>query len=328
MRAKALAEHFAPTNLPVLLLGATGTGKDLLAQWIHHWSGRRGAMVDVNCAALPRELVEAELFGHGPRAFTGARAGKAGLLEAADGSTLFLDEVDSLAWEAQAKLLRVLETGQVRRVGETGTRRVDVRVIAAGQEELPDRVTKGVFRADLYHRLAGVVIELFPMAVRAGDLLPLARHFAECQGRTLSAETEDLLLRYEWPGNVRQVRYAVERAACVAEDGVITARAMARAIDLGAAAVSGGGAGSARPEASTSNAPGYTELLAVCAAAQWQAQRVAERLGVGRSTIYRWLSGYGIDLRARRRLDRFSHLSQGIPETNEKTESAMVGPSR
>lgn len=297
MRAKALAEHFAPMTLPVLLLGATGTGKELFAQWIHHWSGRDGEMVDLNCAALPRELIEAELFGHGPRAFTGAREGKAGLIEAADGSTLFLDEVDSLAWEAQGKLLRVLETGEVRRVGETSKRRVNVRVIAAAQEDLPHRVATGAFRLDLYHRLAGVVIELFALPVRSSDVLLLATHFAGCQGRTLAADAKELLLRYSWPGNVREVRYAVERAACVAQDGVISAAALAEAIALGPGGVT------ARGDAANGHGE-RARLLDACRAGGFHGERAAAAYGVSRATLFNRLRSEGLSLRALRESNR------------------------
>jgi DNA-binding NtrC family response regulator len=291
--AIALAEQFAPTNIPVLLLGATGTGKELLAQSIHRWSLRRGEMVDVNCAALPRDLVEAELFGHGPRAFTGAQEAKMGLIEAANGSTLFLDEVASLAWEAQGKLLRVLETGEVRRVGETGKRRVNVRVIAAAQEDLPERVTSGAFRLDLYHRLSGLVLELPPLVARSKDVVLLAQHFAVQSGRVLGPGTERTLMRHGWPGNVRELRLAVERAGHLVTDGVIRAEELAEAIRLGAPQI---GSNAQSQEIEDPAAGAREELQRVLVDVAWDTVAAARLLGIHRATLYRRARTLGITL--------------------------------
>jgi DNA-binding NtrC family response regulator len=292
-RTIALAEQFAPTNVPVLVLGATGTGKELLAQSIHRWSLRRGELVDVNCAALPRDLVDAELFGHGPRAFTGAQQAKIGLIEAANGSTLFLDELASLAWEAQGKLLRVLETGEVRRVGETAKRRVNVRVIAAAQNDLPQRVAAGAFRLDLYHRVAGLVLELPPLAARSKDVVLLAQHFAVQSGRVLGPGTERILMRHGWPGNVRALRLAVERAGHLATDGVIPAEELTEAIRLGAPQI---GRNAQSQEIEDPAARDREALQRVLVDVGWDTVAAARLLGIHRATLYRRARTLGISL--------------------------------
>src|SRR5260370_36204096 len=162
-RAVALAERYARTRLAVLLVGATGTGKELFAQHIHERSGRPGLLVDVNCCALPRDMVESLLFGHRRGAFTGAIDSVVGHLERADGGTLFLDELASLALDAQGKLLRALDTGEVQPLGATAKRRVDLRVVSAGQDGLGVDIQRGGFRGDLYQRVAGVGIEPPPL---------------------------------------------------------------------------------------------------------------------------------------------------------------------
>lgn len=182
-KAVALVEHFAPTGFAILIVGATGTGKELLARHIHHRSRRRGELVDVNCGALPREMAESLLFGHRRGAFTGAVESTVGHVERADGGTLFLDEVLHLPPEGQVKLLRVLETGDVQRLGEGRKRNVDLRIVAAAQDDTTERLGLGVFRRDLYQRLAGVVIHLPPLAERPEDIVPLAAHFAARRSR-------------------------------------------------------------------------------------------------------------------------------------------------
>lgn len=292
-RVVALARQFAPTTIPVLLLGATGTGKEILAQSIHRWSFRRGELIDVNCAALPRDLVEAELFGHGPRAFTGAHEGKMGLIEAANGSTLFLDEVGSLPWEAQGKLLRVLETGELRRVGETGKRRVNVRVIAAAQGDLTERIASGTFRLDLYHRLAGLVLDLPRLVSRSRDVELLAAYFAKKEEHVLGPGTEHVLTGHTWPGNVRELRLVIERASHLATEGVISARTLADAIRLGRAGTSPGQ--HVQPVESSLPAA-RDELIALLMDLAWDIAAAAKRLGVHPATVYRRARELGISL--------------------------------
>jgi transcriptional regulator with GAF, ATPase, and Fis domain len=204
----------------VLLLGETGTGKELLAETIHARSRRKErVMLKVNCAALSPTLIEAELFGREKGAYTGAVSRQAGRFELADGSTLFLDEVAEIPLDLQAKLLRVLQDGQLERVGGTKTLQVDVRVIAASNRDLTKAVADGRFREDLYYRLSGFPILVPPLRERTGDIPLLAWTFARRFGHSLSKPVEripheamEALQRYPWPGNVRELRNVIERA--------------------------------------------------------------------------------------------------------------------
>jgi len=211
----------------VLLQGETGTGKELVARAIHRASPRRrAAFVAINCAAFPDTLLESELFGHQRGAFTGAERDKPGLFETADAGTLFLDEVGETSAPFQAKLLRVLQEREVRRLGGTRARRVDVRIIAASNRDLRADAQRAAFRADLYYRLAVFPIHLPPLRKRPSDVIPLARHFLALYGRAenkaevqLSHEAQRLLQAYSWPGNVRELENEVQRALAIAEPG-------------------------------------------------------------------------------------------------------------
>ncbi len=220
-------ELVAPTDASVLVLGESGTGKELVAQAIHERSARAAApLVRVNCAAVPRELFESEFFGHARGAFTGAVRDRVGRFELADGGTLFLDEVGEIPLELQGKLLRVLQEGTFERVGESRTRRVNVRVVAATNRDLRREIEAGRFREDLYYRLAVFPIELPPLRERRGDVGALAAHFLELaerklgkKGLRLTNRDVQALERYAWPGNVRELASVVERAAILARDG-------------------------------------------------------------------------------------------------------------
>lgn len=220
----------ARSDCSVLVLGSTGTGKEVVSRAIHHHSRRKSRpFVAVNCGAIPANLVESELFGHVRGAFTGAQTDRVGKFEAADGGTLFLDEVGELPAAAQVKLLRVLDSQTIERVGSTAGRKLDVRVIAATNRNLPDDVREGRFRADLYYRLAVVQVDLPALARRPEDILLLARHFlARCakDGHTvarLDAQAESTLLSHTWPGNVRELSNAMAHALAVAPGGCIKA---------------------------------------------------------------------------------------------------------
>jgi len=231
-RLLALLRRLAPSHLPVLVTGETGVGKEaVVTRALHAWSPRaRAPMVAINCAAIPDGLLESELFGHAAGAFTGAAADKVGLLESASGGTVLLDEIGECTARAQAELLRVLETGKVRRLGALAERPIDVRVVAATNRDLQAEVEAGRFRQDLYYRLCAASIVVPPLRDRPLDVAPLARAFLEecCRRRerprpTLSSSALRRLGLHTWPGNVRELRHAIEFAAEVSDDEVIEA---------------------------------------------------------------------------------------------------------
>ncbi len=223
-RLFALLHRIARTDSTVLLEGETGTGKEALAEAIHRESDRSsGPYVIVDCASIPRELIGSELFGHVRGAYTGAVSDKDGLIAAAHGGTLFLDEIGELELELQPQLLRVLETREVRRIGDQQTRRVDIRVVAATNRSLHKMVEEGRFREDLYYRLAVVKAAVPPLRERPEDIPAIARHFAESLGHApmaLSPELEAELVAHDWPGNVRELRNVVERALSLGHAGL------------------------------------------------------------------------------------------------------------
>lgn len=216
----------AATNLPVLLSGESGTGKELVAATLHRRSGRADkTFVAVNCGAIPADLIESELFGHTKGSFTGADRDRRGLWEEADGGTVFLDEISETTLSFQVKLLRVLQEREIRRVGSNQTRKVDVRVIAASNRDVEEEVKAGKFRNDLFYRLNAVSIVLPPLRERREDIPPLAQTFADrvyslSPSVRFSPEALDLLQRYSWPGNIRELENAVVRASAMC-DGVI-----------------------------------------------------------------------------------------------------------
>jgi formate hydrogenlyase transcriptional activator len=223
-------EHVAPTDLAVLIQGETGTGKELIAHAIHTTSPRRGhAFVKVNCAAIPLDLLESELFGHEKGAFTGAIAHKIGRFELADKGTLFLDEVGDIPPALQPKLLRVLQEQEFERLGSTRTHKVDVRVVAATHRDLTEMVARGEFRSDLYYRLNVFPLVVPPLRDRHEDIELLIRHFVELSGRKIGKRIEEIpettmaaLVQYHWPGNIRELHNLIQRAVVLSKDGVLS----------------------------------------------------------------------------------------------------------
>lgn len=230
----------APTDSNVLIQGESGTGKELVARALHNLSHRAKApLISVNCAAIPETLIESELFGHEKGAFTGASASRTGLVEAADGGTLFLDEIGELPLEAQARLLRVLQEGEIRRVGSVQSQKVDVRLIAATHRDLKTLAKTGQFREDLYYRLHVIALKLPPLRERGADVIEIARAFLtrQCQrmGRddlSFGHDAEQAIRHYSWPGNVRELENAIERSVILCEGQEISAELLGIDIEL------------------------------------------------------------------------------------------------
>ena len=292
-RVMALAARVAPLDLTVLISGETGVGKERLARWLHHASGRaRQPFVAINCGALVDSLVESELFGHVRGAFTGAVQDRRGVFEAADTGTLFLDEIAEMSPTLQVKLLRVLQEGEIRRVGETVTRRVDVRIVAASHRDLADEVAQRRLRPDLDHRLRMIDLQIPPLRDRPEDLEDLAQafltHAAARTGRPIvgfAPAAWDCIHGYRWPGNIRELEHAMERA-CALADGVH--------IDIGdlpseVAQQGGVGAKDASTGVQSFRARERAHIQSVLERHHGNRLRAAEELHISRSTLKRRL---------------------------------------
>jgi DNA-binding NtrC family response regulator len=288
-----LMERVGPSEANVLILGEHGTGKEVVARWLHASSGRaERPMIAVNLGGIPDALFESELFGHVRGAFTDAKTDRIGRFELAEGGTLFLDEIANLPLPQQAKLLRVLETGEYERVGTSRARRADVRVVAATNADIQAEVKAGRFREDLLFRLNTVEIRLPPLRERRPDVPLLAAHFLRRYGaryRKSAAEFAPdamaLLLRHSWPGNVRELDHAVERAVLMAESG----RVQARDFGLGGAT---DGAG-ALDQMSLEDVERVLIQKALTRAAG-NVSEAAKALGLSRSALYRRLKRHGL----------------------------------
>jgi PAS domain S-box-containing protein len=298
-------KQVAATDATVLVLGETGTGKELIARAIHDASGRRGRpLVKVNCAAIPATLVESEFFGHERGAFTGATQRREGRFALADGGTIFLDEVGELPPDLQAKLLRVLQEGEFEPVGSSRTRKVNVRVIAASNRDLGRAVRDGGFREDLYYRLNVVPIEVPPLRERADDVIVLAAAFAARVGKRMGRKAEPFssddiarLHAYPWPGNVRELQNVIERAVITSADGRLD---LARFLETGPAGARPPATDRARPTIRTVRDLEEIERESIAAAleaAGWRvagADGAAERLGMKPSTLRSRMKALGI----------------------------------
>jgi two-component system, NtrC family, nitrogen regulation response regulator NtrX len=294
----------APSNGRVLILGDNGTGKELVARTLHAHSRRRtGPFVEVNCAAIPEELIESELFGHTKGAFTGAVADRRGRFEHAHGGTIFLDEIGDMSLKTQAKVLRALQEQAVQPVGGTATIRVDVRVVAATNKDLQEEIRAGRFREDLYFRLNVVPIFVPPLRDRMEDIPRLAEHFMATlsaeYGRRVKRFAPEAMARlqhYAWPGNVRELHNVIERLLIMVHDHTVTAEDVSFIDDGGAAPAAPGGATAgpvtALAEARDAFERGY--ILRVLAAHQGNISRTADALGVERSNLYKKMRSFGI----------------------------------
>jgi two-component system nitrogen regulation response regulator NtrX len=307
-RVRELIAKVAPTGSRVLITGENGTGKELVARAIHDGSPRNGApFVEVNCAAIPSELIESELFGHLKGSFTGAVADRAGKFEQADGGTLFLDEIGDMALAAQAKVLRALQEGIVTRIGGAKAIAVDVRVIAATNKRLDEEIAAGRFREDLYYRLNVVPIEVPPLRERREDVAALVRHFAETlpgPSGLPSRKFDDAAIRRleqrAWPGNVRELRNAVELLLILAEGKAVTGADVDRLL--------GGGGGDGGDEGGDETGAGEGDgsfeqfkrdaerafLAQQLREHDWNVSETARALKMPRSNLYKKIERYGL----------------------------------
>ncbi len=298
-RMREQIRRIAPSSGRVLITGENGAGKELVALALHSLSKRAsGPFVKLNCAAIPRDLLESELFGHERGAFTGAVQAKKGRLELADGGTLFLDEIGDLALEAQAKLLRAIETGELERVGGTRTSRVDVRLVAATNRDLSEAVRSGDFREDLYFRLNVLPVAVPPLRERRTDIARLAAHFlaqfAAAEAKPCPRLTDDarqLLEDYHWPGNVRELRNLMERAIVLVDGATIEAVDLlpwfeSQPDDSEDAGLKG--------KVARSEIDGIRRALE---SADWNVTQAAAGLGIDRTNLHRKMRKYGITRR-------------------------------
>ena len=291
-----LAQKIAGTSTTLLITGESGTGKDQLARWIHEHGPRRDApFLKIDCASLPSELVESELFGHDRGAFTGAVARKPGRLEMAEGGTIVLDEVATLAPGMQAKLLRVLEERTFERLGGTDTLRVDARLMALTNTDLTKAVAAGRFREDLFFRLNVLGIPVPPLRERREDILPLAAHFlarlGPVHGRadaSLDPDAGRLLEAYPWPGNVRELKNAVEHALVFAKESVLGAQNFPEIIN-----VTGDARGAAGALRSLEDLE-REAILATLEGTHYKIGRAAEILGISRKTLLEKRKKFGL----------------------------------
>ena len=291
--AVELARKVAATDTSVLLTGETGTGKEVFAQAIHREGGRRGkAFVAVNCSAFSKELLESELFGHRAGSFTGATKDKKGLFEEADKGTLFLDEIGEMPVELQAKLLRVLESGEFIKIGETRPTKVDLRIIAATNRDLEKEIAAGNFREDLYFRLSVFRIQLPALSQRREDVAEYARYFVGQFAAKMGKRIETIddayiaaLERHTWHGNVRELRNVVERSLIMADGERLSADTLSPEFRAGAGAP---------PDSLALDALERHHILKVLEYAKGNKTEAARLLGIGIATLYRKLESYGV----------------------------------
>ncbi|NBC01519.1 MAG: response regulator [Bacteroidetes bacterium] len=298
-------KRVAPTEARVLVTGEPGTGKELVAKWVHHRSSRKeGPMVEVNCAAIPSELIESELFGHEKGAFTGATKQRIGKFEQAHGGTLFLDEIGDMSLSAQAKVLRVLQENEITRVGGDRALPVDVRVIAATNKNLLDEIEEENFREDLYHRLSVILMHVPPLRERRGDIPTITRHFANrlakrngLDPKTFTDDAISRLKQQEWRGNVRELHNVVERLLILSDGDEVTVAAVDRYVRPG-----GGGRnavlGLIQQYDHFSAFRDKAEQLFIeqkLDKYEWNVSRTAEAIDIQRSHLYNKMNKYGIE---------------------------------
>jgi DNA-binding NtrC family response regulator len=288
-RAVELACRVARAQVPVLITGPNGAGKERIAQIVHANSAvRDGPFVAVNCGAIPSELIEAELFGAEAGAYTGAARARVGRFELANGGTLFLDEIGNLPLAGQVKLLRVLETGQFEMLGSSHTRSSRVRVLSATNSDLPSLIRSGSFREDLYYRLNVIEIALPPLTERRADILPLARHFLGVELQ-LSEDAAAALLAHDWHGNVRELRNSMERAKLMARDGIVSAADLKLPPPANRAAADGDGS-----RGGSETVVSRELIESALRGAGGNVSRAAQSLGLSRQALYRRMERFNM----------------------------------
>ncbi|HEX7069561.1 MAG TPA: sigma-54 dependent transcriptional regulator [Rhodothermales bacterium] len=304
-RIKDTIDRVAPTEARVLITGEPGTGKELVAKWIHHLSPRREApMVEVNCAAIPSELIESELFGHEKGSFTGATKQRIGKFEQAEGGTLFLDEIGDMSLSAQAKVLRALQENRITRVGGDRSIPVNVRVVAATNKNLLDQIAANAFREDLYHRLSVILIHVPPLRERRDDIPTITQHFSERLSRrnglapkVFTDEALTKMKQFEWRGNVRELHNVVERLLILSEGERVTASDVDRYV---------GSASSTSNQMQDlmgqfeqfSDFRDMAEKMFIVRKLEefdWNVSKTAESIGIQRSHLYNKMNKYGIE---------------------------------
>ena len=291
-----LIERAGPTNKPILIQGESGTGKELVAQALYQASSVSDKpMVIINCAALSEHLLESELFGHEKGSFTGAVSAKEGLFEIADGGTVFIDEIGEMPVSLQAKLLRVLEDGSLRRVGSVKERKVNVRIISATNRDMQTEVAEGRFREDLFYRIDVMTLEVPPLRHRTGDIPLLIKHFAGDEW-DISVDALDAMVAYTWPGNVRQLNNALERAKILADDDIIHRKNLPSAISETDTSRLKSSKILATAKVTDLDALQREHIISVLHQNSGNKARSARALGISRRTLYRLLSKHHIAL--------------------------------
>jgi DNA-binding NtrC family response regulator len=294
-QAKELAIKISETDTPVLLLGETGTGKELFAQAIHYTGSRKDkSFVAVNCSAIAKDLLESEMFGYKAGAFTGALKNKKGLFEEANGGTMFLDEIGDMDITLQAKLLRVLESNEFIKTGDTKPTKVDVRIITATNKNLENEIEKGNFRSDLFYRIGVMKIELPSLRDRKEDIKTLAEYYFNLYGKRLKRQVTSVsdsfferLDSYNFPGNIRELRNIIERAVILSDNGIITEQLLPKELITGFAKETG--------KQFKLDDVEKEHILSVLEQTDGNKTKTAELLGIGLTTLYRKLQSYGIE---------------------------------
>lgn len=292
--------QLAPTDTRIIITGETGTGKELVARALHHNSPRNGKkFIKLNCAAIPAELMESELFGHKKGSFTGAVNDHKGKFELADGGTLFLDEIGDLDFRLQAKLLRVLQDGEFERIGDAASLKSDVRIISATNKNLWALVKKGQFREDLYHRIKVFEINIPPLRSRKDDVQPLAEHFlnefAETYNKRLikfAPQALHILLNYDWSGNVRELKNVIHKISVFAVEATISADLVLKALGVQDESISNKPASLSLKE--NVESVEREHILKVLAISEWKINKAAEMMGIERTTLFKKMKRYAI----------------------------------